>query len=388
MLSALLAIIYLAFISLGLPDGSFGSAWPNMYEGFDVPVSYAGFFTVLAFFGTMISSLLSARILKKFGTGKVVLFSAILTSSALIGLSFAPSFIWVCVLAVPLGIGGGAVDVSLNSFVALHYETKHMNWLHCFWGIGATLGPYIMSYNLASVGGYRKGYMTIGLIQACLAFILFLSLPLWKKVSKTFEEEKKNETEVDLKNLIKVPGAKFSLLAFFSYCSIEVIVGTWLATYLVLIKDIDKDVAARWISVFFLGITIMRFISGFISMKLSNISIIRLGQYACALGVILFIFPINSSLFYVISIMLIGLGCAPIFPSMIAQTPHRFGEELSQGLVGIQMASAYLGSAIAAPIFGIIAKHTSFSLFSYCLLIFVIVMIVSTELINRITKKS
>lgn len=385
MLTVLLVIVYIAFISLGLPDAILGSAWTMIYEDLNVPISYAGLVTMIITGGTIVSSFFSGKMIKKFGTGKVTTFSVFLTAMGLLGVYFAPSFIWICLLAIPLGLGAGAVDTALNNFVANHYEAKHMNWLHCFWGIGATSGPFIMSFYLLKENGWRSGYATIGIIQAILVVGLFLSLPLWRKFEDSNEEEKESSTPINVGALLKLPGAKPTLIAFLCYCGIELTTGLWASSFLVFDSGLSAGVSAKWVSLYYLGITVGRFLAGFLSMKLNNKQMIRLGQLICLLGVVLLMIPFSNN-FKLVGLILIGLGCAPIYPAMLHETPNKFGQELSQDIMGIQMATAYVGSTIVPPLFGMISKFSGFGILPGFLLIFIIVMLLSTERANKICK--
>lgn len=385
MLTVLLVIIYIAFISLGLPDAILGSAWTMIYEDLNVPISYAGLVTMIITGGTIVSSFFSGKMIKKFGTGKVTTFSVFLTAMGLLGVYFAPSFIWICLLAVPLGLGAGAVDSALNNFVANHYEAKHMNWLHCFWGIGATSGPFIMSFYLLKENGWRSGYATIGIIQAILVIGLFLSLPLWRKFEDSNEEEKKSSTSINVGTLLKLPGAKPTLIAFLCYCAIELTTGLWASSFLVFNSGLSAGLAAKWVSLYYLGITVGRFLAGFLSMKLNNKQMIRVGQLICLLGAVLLMISFLNN-FKLVGLILIGLGCAPIYPAMLHETPNKFGQDLSQDIMGIQMATAYVGSTIVPPLFGMLSKFSGFGILPGFLLIFIVVMLLSTERANKICK--
>lgn len=385
MLTVLLVIIYIAFISLGLPDAILGSAWTMIYEDLNVPISYAGLVTMIITGGTIISSFFSGKMIKKFGTWKVTTFSVFLTAMGLLGVYFAPSFIWICLLAVPLGLGAGAVDSALNNFVANHYEAKHMNWLHCFWGIGATSGPFIMSFYLLKENGWRSGYATIGIIQSILVVCLLLSLPLWRKFEDSKEEEKKGSTSINVKTLLKLPGAKPTLIAFLCYCGIELTTGLWASSFLVFNSGLSAGLAAKWVSLYYLGITVGRFLAGFLSMKLNNKQMIRVGQLICLLVAVLLMIPFSNN-FKLVGLILIGLGCAPIYPAMLHETPNKFGKDLSQEIMGIQMATAYVGSTIVPPLFGMLSKFSGFGILPGFLLIFIVVMLLSTERANKICK--
>lgn len=385
MLTLILIIIYISFISLGLPDAILGSAWPIIHQDLNVPVSYAGIITMIISCGTIISSFFSEKLIRKLGTGKVTAFSVLLTAVGLLGIFLSPNFIWICLLAIPLGIGAGSVDSALNNFVALHYKAIHMNWLHSFWGIGATTGPLIMSIFLLKENGWRLGYATIGSIQAILVVCLFLSLPLWKKFESDNSEKINDSKGIKVSKLIKLPGAKPALVSFFCYCAIELTTGLWVSSYLVIINGFSAEKAAKWVSLYYLGITIGRFLAGFVSIKLNNKQMIRVGQVICISGGILLSITYSSNI-QLIGLIFIGLGCAPIYPAMLHDTPNRFGKELSQGIMGIQMATAYVGSTFMPPLFGAISKFIGFEILPYFLLILMLLMIITTERVNKICK--
>lgn len=387
MLTLLLIIIYIAFISLGLPDAILGSAWPKIYQDLNVSISSAGIATMIVSAGTIISSFFSAKLIKGFGTGKVTTFSVALTAAALLGIYSSPSFLWICLLGIPMGLGAGAVDSALNNFVALHYEAKHMNWLHCFWGIGATAGPLIMSTYLLKDNGWRSGYATIGILQVVLVICLIFSLPLWEKFEFNTNKDEDSKKDTKLGTLLKIPGAKPALLSFFCYCAAELTTGLWASSYLVVSKGISTEKAAKWVSFFYLGITIGRFLSGFLAMYFNNKKMIRIGQVICICGVILLIIPF-SGYFQLAGLILIGLGCAPIYPAMLHETPNRFGKEISQGIMGIQMATAYVGSTFMPPLFGILAKATTFNLLPYFILTLVVLMLLTSEIVSKVCNGS
>ena len=385
MTQLLLAIIYLAFISLGLPDALLGAAWPTMYQEFAVPVSYAGAVSMIISFGTILSSLQSDRLTRKLGTGKVTAISVGMTAAALFGFSFSHSFVAVCLWAIPYGLGAGSVDASLNNYVALHYESRHMSWLHCMWGIGATLGPYVMGYALTGGRGWNAGYRYIGIMQIVLTAVLVCSLPLWVKR----KEEGTGGAEMDAKALsirevLKIRGAKEVMFCFFCYSALESTAGLWSSSYLTLQKGIPAETAASYAGMFYLGITIGRALSGFITMKLNDVQMIRMGQCIIALGIIVVFLP-GAAVVSLVGLVLIGLGCAPVYPCIIHSTPAHFGEDKSQAVIGIQMASAYVGSCLMPPVFGLIANNISAALFPVYLVVILMIMIVMHELLVKKT---
>ncbi|MGM0923417.1 MAG: MFS transporter [Bacillota bacterium] len=393
----LLVIIYLAFISLGLPDSLLGVAWPAMQSDYGAQLETAGFLFMTIAGGTIISSLASGTVLKRFGTGNVTFVSCLMTAGALLGFHFAPSLVWLIVCAIPLGLGAGSVDAGLNDYVAAHYKAHHMNWLHCFWGVGATFGPIIMAQYISGQHSWRDGYFAISGIQFALVVILFLTLPLWNRVTKnsnnTLNEELDdskgvfyNEDVKDSKPL-QIKGVKLALISFLFYCGVESTVGLWGSSYLVNVKDLPVAVAAQWVSLYYAGITIGRFITGFITFKVSNRTLIRIGQIIALAGATLLILPLPST-FSLVGFIMVGLGLAPIFPCMLHETPTRFGKKHSQTIMGYQMAVAYTGSTFMPPLLGFIASHSTIGIFPFCMVVFVAAMLLSSEKLNTfLTKK-
>jgi fucose permease len=367
----LLVIIYISFISLGLPDGLLGAGWPTMYPQFDVPVSYSGIIFLIICLGTVVSSLQSDRVIRRLGTGKMTFCSVALTATALLGFSCSNAFWQLCIWAIPYGLGAGGVDAALNNYVAVHYKSRHMSWLHGMWGLGASIGPYIMSAVLTGGQIWNKGYLYVGIIQMVLAAGLLLTLPLWKKPTL---ENNPSAPPLKLPQVFAIPGAKEILIAFFCYCALEQTVCLWSASYLNLHLHIDPETAAAWSSLFYLGITSGRFISGFITFKLNDTQMIYLGFAILALGVALVLLPLGIG-FTLAGLLLIGLGCAPIYPCIIHSTPEHFGIDNSQAMVGVQMASAYLGNCVMPPLFGLIANHVNIGLFPVYLLLILALMV-------------
>ncbi len=381
MFQLLLVIIYLAFISLGLPDSLLGSAWPAMYQEFSVPVSYAGGISMIIAAGTIVSSLQSDRLTKKFGTGKVTAASVLITAVALFGFSISHSYVALCLWAVPYGLGAGSVDASLNNYVALHYASRHMSWLHCMWGIGASLGPYIMGFALSGGQNWNMGYRYIATLQIALTAILIFSLPLWKKQDKNNTRQAGGETKskpLSLHQIIKIPGAKEVMITFFCYCALEQTTGLWASSYLVLRQGLSTETAASYASLFFIGITAGRAFSGFLTLKLSDTQMIRLGQGLMLFGIVLLLLPFGSAI-ALLGLIFVGLGCAPVYPSIIHSTPKHFGADRSQAMIGVQMASAYVGTCFMPPIFGFIANHISVSLFPIYLVAILALMVAIHE---------
>lgn len=385
MTTLLLILIYVAFISLGLPDAILGSAWPLLYQELGVSVSWAGILTMIVSGGTILSSFFSAKVIARFGTGKVTAVSVAMTAAGLLGYCLSPGFFWLCLFAVPLGLGAGAVDSALNNFVALHYKAAHMNWLHCFWGIGATAGPFLMSFFLRKENGWRMGYAAIGILQCVLVVVLLVSLPVWKRFEKgdAAADQEEGGKKAGLPVLLKMPGAKPALLSFFSYCAVELSTGLWSSTWLVREKGLTAENAARWVSLFYMGITVGRALAGFLAIKFNNKQMIRIGEAICILGCVFTALP-GWTGFAFMGLILIGLGCAPVYPAMLHDTPNRFGREMSQGIMGIQMATAYVGSTFMPPVLGILGKTLGFAVHPFFLLALAVLMLLTSETVNRI----
>lgn len=404
MASLLLAVIYIAFISLGLPDALLGAAWPTMSHDLGASVSWAGGISMTISAATICSALMSDRLTLRFGTGRVTAVSVGITAAALFGFSFAPSYWVLILLAIPYGLGAGGVDAALNNYVAIHYESRHMSWLHCMWGVGALIGPYVMGYALAGGQGWSWGYRYIGILQVALTVVLVFSLPLWKSrwpaaagavstvdaVPTTAPQgEGEGETALEarkplgLKGVLAIRGAREILIMFLCYCAIEQTAMLWGSSYMVLGQGIDKTTAARWASLFCIGITVGRGLSGFITMKLSDPAMIRLGQTLIGIGVIVMFIPLPNHIGMLVGLVIVGLGCAPVYPCVIHSTPGYFGEENSQAIIGVQMAFAYVGSMLMPPLFGLIAQYVSIGLFPFYLLAFLVLMVVMHETLRR-----
>lgn len=380
-MTALLVIIYIAFISLGLPDSILGSAWPVIRLELGAPVAVAGFVAMTVSAGTVLSSLASNRMVSRFGTAKVTVVSVAMTAIALVGFYFVGHVAFLFLLAIPLGLGAGSVDAALNNFVALHYESKHMNWLHCFWGVGATLGPMIMSLFLGSPSGWRSGYLTIGGLQFLLVICLLVTLNLWQAAEgKTQEVE--NGAIITNREALAIPSVKLALVSFVFFSVTETTTGLWSSSYLVEVKGLAASTAARWTAAFYGGITLGRLLAGFLSIKMKNSALIRGGQLVCILGAVFLILPLPVSI-SALGIVLIGLGTAPIFPAMLHETPNRFGAKASGAIMGLQMAFAYTGGTFGSPLFGSIASVTSLKPLPYFLLGSVLIMFVASELLNK-----
>jgi fucose permease len=384
-----LVIIYMAFISLGLPDSLLGVTWPLMRSEFGAPMQMAGWLFMTIAGATIVSSLFTGKVLNRFGTGKVTVVSCLMTAVAILGFNFAPSIIWLFICAIPLGLGAGCVDAGLNNYVAAHYKAHHMSWLHCFWGVGATLGPIIMSSFLSGDQSWRSGYFVIAGLQFGLVVILFFTLPLWDKIANKSTNKQVVETEAEMnastknEKPLKIKGVKLAMATFLFYCGAEAGVGLWGSSYLVNVKEISVSVAAQWVSLYYGGITIGRLITGFITLKVDNRTLIRSGQLIALTGAILLFLPLPA-IVSLVGFMLIGLGLAPIFPCMLHETPTRFGKEHSQTIMGYQMALAYTGSTFLPPLLGLVASHTTIGIFPYVIFLFAVGMLLVTERLNSL----
>ena len=384
MYSLLLALIYLAFISLGLPDSLLGAGWPVMHSAFGVPVPYMGIVTMLISGCTILSSLASDKVTKKFGANIVTVFSVFLTAVALMGFSFATAFWHLLILAIPYGLGAGAIDAALNNYVALHYTSKHMSWLHCFWGVGTIVSPFVMSYAL-STSVWNNGYRIVSFVQFGIALLLFATLPVWKvnQRKNVIGEETKS---VGIVGALKIKGVPFLLLGFFAYCAAEATAMGWASTYFSEVKGIDGETAAAYASLFFIGLTVGRFAGGFLMDWLGDRKMILLGTAIASLGVLCLMIPIETEKLAIVGFVVIGLGFAPIYPCIIHSTPNNFGAENSGAIIGIQMASAYVGSTFMPPLYGLLGKWLGYGMMPIYILLFMTLMICMTEKTFRITK--
>lgn len=449
--AGLLPIIYLAFISLGLPDSAIGSAWPTMAPSLGAGISWVGVVTMIISAGTIVSSLMSVRVVERFGTGRVTVMSVVLTAAALMGFSQSQAFWQLCLWAVPYGLGAGAVDAALNAFVAVHYESQHMSWLHCMWGVGASGGPMVMAQCLEH-STWSLGFFVLGGIQVGIALVLTLSLPLWRdrKLPRASGRRAGQEAAIGAApeaalphaeaahgagaralsgttaapeagevlgaaaagageapgaaaapgaggtsdctgeklparrtraQLLRIPGVKAVLVSFFCYSAFEATCGNWAATFCTLARGIDAQTAASWAALFYMGITAGRAVSGFISLKVNDRNMIRLGQALIAVALVCVLMPGDTALFA--GLVLLGCGCAPIYPSTIHATPARFGEELALELTGMQMAFAYIGSLAMSPLFGVFAQFFGTWLYPWYLVVFLVGMTVAGERLNR-----
>ena len=378
MYTLLLLLIYLAFISLGLPDSLLGSAWPVIHQELQVPLSYAGAVTMIISFGTICSSLMSERLTKKLGVNIVTVCSVLLTAIALYGFSTASAFWMLCLWGIPYGLGAGAIDAALNNYVALHYNSRHMSWLHCFWGVGTIISPYIMSYALTT-SVWQNGYRMVSFLQMGITVILLVTLPVWKVNRMANEQKAEQAAVIGIRGALKIKGVPQLLLGFFSYCSLESTLLLWSSSYLVGAKGVTAQKAAAFASLFCIGITAGRFLSGLVTEKLGDYNLICIGTGILLLGCIAMILPLKTDAAALGGLVVMGLGCAPVYPSIIHATPDNFGAQNSQAIIGIQMASAYVGSTFMPPVFGLIANHISVALMPFFVLFFIMLMYIMVK---------
>lgn len=387
MATALLIIIYIAFIGLGIPDSLFGTAWPAIYSEFELPISFGSFVTIIISCDTVLSSVISSKIISRLGTNKVSAYSTLLTALSLLGFSFAPNLWVMCFWAIILGVGAGAIDVALNNYVAIHYSATHMSFLHCFYGVGVSASPYILSLVIAGNFGWRGGYKIAFAIQLIITLLLFLSLPLWRKAHGG-ENESEENTHKDLSfgSVLKIPGVKMMCSLFIASCAIECTCGGWGSTFLVEYKHLPAEKAAQIIMIYYIGMTLGRFLSGVLAAKLHSWKIIKLGQIVLGLALLLLILP-GGVYLCALGMFLIGLGNGPLFPNFNYLTPENFGSDISQSIIGIQMASAYIGIMVAPALCGLLGQIFGMVIFPFYLILFYAIMIPVTVRVKTMLKK-
>ena len=382
MATLLLLVIYITFIGLGIPDSLFGSAWPAIYTELDLPVSWANFVTMLISAGTILSSLLSARLINRFGTAIITAVSTTMTAFALLGFSLSGGMGWLCLFAIPLGLGAGSIDTALNNYVALHYRATHMNFLHCFYGIGVSLSPFLMSLALSS-GSWREGYRTVFWIQLTIAALTVVTLPLWKKAGHTTQNEAHSSSRsVGLFRLIRSGKVRMACMVFFGSCGLEYTCGVWGSTYLVQSRGTAADTAALMITFYYVGMALGRFLSGILATRLTSSQLIKAGQGITLGAIILLLLPLPPVI-SALGLFFIGMGNGPVFPNMLHLTPQYFGKDISQSVMGVQMAAAYVGIMVVPPLFGLLAQRIDASLFPYYLLLLYVVMIIGSIFLKK-----
>lgn len=384
MATVILLVIYIAFIGLGIPDSLFGTAWPAIYPEFGADVGSAGFVTLIISGCTVISSLFAARIINRFGVGIAAAFSTALTAAALLGFSLSNSLYVLCLLSVPLGLGAGCIDSGLNNYVALHYKASHMSFLHCFYGIGVTLSPYLMSLALAG-GQWRRGYRFAFYIQLAITVVLLIAIPFWDGASRKDEFSEASVRTLKISEMLKMPSVRASSFVFFGSCALENVCGTWSSTYLVNTKGMTADTAALLVMLYYAGMAAGRFLSGVLACRMSCRRIIKIGQSVVLLAIIMLFLPLPRE-FSGAALFMIGIGNGPLFPNMVHLTPKNFGAEISQSVMGMQMAVAYLGIMSMPLLFGFIAGRLSSAAFPYFISAMYLILIVSGVMLEKILK--
>ena len=383
MIALLISIIYLAFIGLGLPDSLLGSAWPVMYIELDTGLSYAGILTMIFAAGTIVSSLLSDRVTRRIGAGLATTIGLFVLAIAMFGFSRSTAFWMLCLWAVPHGLAAGTIDAALNNYVALHFSSRYMSWLHSFWGVGAIISPYIMSYSLSRQLGWENGYFTVSMIQVGVAVVLLLSLPVWKRHKGGIPNVEERGKVLSLPEILRIKGVKLVLPAFFAYCAAEATTMLWAVSYLVLKRGIPEETAAGYGALFFWGITAGRFLGGFVADKAGDRNMIRSSVAIMIMGTVMIVLPFSANEISLAGLVILGLGCATVYPSIIHSTPANFGQENSRAIIGVQMAGAYTGSTFMPPLLGLVASFTGIGVYPYFILGFALILLLMTELLNK-----
>lgn len=376
MATVLMVIIFISYISLGIPDSLFGAAWPAIYGEMSLPVSYANFITVIHATGTIVSSLTSAVVIKKLGTAKVTFLSALMTSFALLGFSLSDNMLWLCLSAIPLGLGAGSIDTALNNYVAINYDATQMSFLHTSYGVGVTISPYLMSLAIGD-GNWRDGYRTMFFIQISIALLVLVTLPVWKKVKEQKTEEEVQQKTISIPKALKIKRVKPTLMMFIFSVAIEAICLVYGSTYLVEARGVTEEQGAECITFYFLGMTLGRLLSGFLSKKLSSKHIIIIGESVTFIAITLLLLPLNMTV-ATIGLFMIGLGNGPLFPNLTHLMPVHFGKELSQSLIGLQMAVSSVSVLLSPILFGQIAEHLGAELFPTVLMVMLVITAIST----------
>ena len=388
MFSFILALTYICFISLGLPDSLLGAAWPVMQVQMGVPVSYAGIVSLVICLNTIISSLMSNFMIHKLGIGRIIAISVATTAVALFGFSVSDQYWMLLLWAIPYGLGAGSVDSVLNNYAALHFKSQHMSWLHCMWGVGASISPYIMSFALIRLDNWHSGYLIVSLIQIVLSFFIFLTVPQWKNAPSAAGKEEKIESKpLTIRQILAIPGAKVCFVTFFGYCALELTSSLWASSYLVQARGVSAEVASGCASLFYIGLTLGRAINGFLAMRFGDRFLIRLGLGIIFAGILLVFVPYHAMFAYV-GFVIIGLGCAPVYPCIIHMTPDLFGKDKSQAIIGVQIAFAYTGFCVMPPLFGWIADNISIGLLPAYLMALLVLIIVMHEKMVKINAKA
>ena len=384
MATLLFVAICIIFMGLGLPDSVLNSAWPAIYAELNLPFSYANFITVLVSLGTVISSLFAAKLIGKFGVGKVTFVSTLFSALCLFTFSFSNSMLFFCLLSIPLGLGAGAIDTALNNYTATNYSSLHMSLLHCFYGVGISISPFLMSFALGEDNNWRKGYVLVFAVMMVITLISFISLPLWKKVKSKQPEKDVPQKTLSLKQMFSMPAVRSSVITFFCSVGLEFTCGIWACTYLVNVQNLSEALASRYLTFYYAGITIGRLVSGFVSKKLNVEKIVYSGYSIVLMALVLLFIPLPP-IFKALSLFFVGFGNGPTFPNLIYLTPKNFGSDISQSIIGLQMATCNLGILIMPPVFGFLAQGLGLNIFPIFLSVLYLFMVIGTIVYNKQT---
>jgi len=384
MITFLFVAICIIFMGLGLPDSVLNCAWPAIYSELDLPISYANFITVLVSLGTVFSSLFASRLINKFGIGYVTLVSTFFSALCLLAFSFSNSMLFFCLLSIPLGLGAGAIDTALNNFTATNYSSLHMSLLHCFYGVGISISPFLMSFALGDNNNWRKGYVLVFVVMMVITLVAFISLPLWKKIKAKQPKESLPQKTLSLGQMFKMPAVRTSIITFFCSVGLEFTCGIWACTYLVNVQNISEALASRYLTFYYAGITVGRLVSGFVSKKLKVEKIVYSGYSIVLMALILLFIPLPP-IFKAMSLFFIGFGNGPTFPNLIYLTPKNFGSDVSQSIIGLQMATCNLGILIMPPVFGFLAQDIGLKIFPIFLSVLFVAMVISTIIYSKQT---
>lgn len=387
-MTSLLIVIFICFIGVGLPDSVLGSAWPVIYKELNLPISLAGYISATVSACTIVSSLISAKVIKRFGAGGVTAISTVMTALALFGFACTKNPVCFFVMAIPLGLGAGSIDTALNNFVALHYSASKMNFLHCFYGLGIAVSPYLMSAALSADNNWRKGYVLVAIIQSVISVVAVAALPLWKKAEKKDAESNSNESKIlSLSQMFRMPMALMSSFAFFASCALELTAGSWSSSFFVNTKGVSADLAAKITMLFYVGLASGRFLSGILTGKFSRWRVVYASSIVMLFSIVLLMMPLHFSVSSV-ALFFIGMGIGPIFPNLTHLTPKIFGRDISGSIIGLQQTASYVGIMLMPWIFGMIAENLSTALFPFYLFVLYIIFIFVLLLLGKKAKKT
>lgn len=385
MATILLIVIYIAFMGMGVPDSLFGAAWPAIYKELGIPVGWASYITVIIAIGTVISSLNAAKVVYRFGTAKVTLISTAMTAVSILGFSFSHHFIWLCLFSIPIGFGAGAVDAALNNYVALHYKASHMNFMQCFYGIGVSVSPFLMSLALSKASDWNQGYRMAFWLQAGITMVVLLSLPLWKKVKRDDKDGTESNTEnqkpLPIKELVKDKNIRMACVMCFATCGLEFICAGWGSTFLVEAKHVTVDMGARLIIFYYVGVTVGRFLAGLIADKIKSWNVIKIAEVITLAGILLLFVP-GKIVYSVIGLFLLGFN-AILAPNILYLAPESFGAEISQSVTGIEMAAMYVGVLGLPALFGLLTKVLPITAYPVYIAFTFTILVISTCFLRR-----